>query len=220
MELFLNDKLGKITFEVNAAGKDKPTLIVAHGAGAGMDHPFMTSLAEKLQSKGLNAVRFNFPYKEQGRKAPGSPKQAQFAWERIIEEIARIYPESPLFISGKSYGGRMASHLLAEAEAPLVKGIIYYGFPLHAPGKDSKDRAAHLKDLSVPQLFIQGTKDKLANFELISEVVTGITLAKLQKIDDADHSFNVPKRTGISKDQMPDILASHTIDWIQQVLES
>lgn len=217
MKLFLNDKLGEISYKISNANDSELVLIIAHGAGAGMHHPFMNQLAESIARLGITTIRFNFPYMEKGRKAPGSPKDAIYAWEAMIDEAATKFPNAKIFMSGKSYGGRMGSHVLVEDNSLSVAGIIYYGFPLHAPGRDSKDRAAHLSGVKTPQLFIQGKKDKLANFEMITEVVNDLPKARIHEIEDGDHSFNVPKRTGISKEEMIKSLAKITVDWIQAI---
>ena len=142
MELFLNDDLGKISWELDESTSPKGVIIIGHGAGAGMHHPFMVELANLFSINGLHSIRFNFPYMESGRKSPGSPKKNIETWKLVIEHVQKLYPNLPVYLSGKSYGGRMASHLLAE-ETPLnVAGIIYFGFPLHAPGKDSKDQSS------------------------------------------------------------------------------
>lgn len=217
MKLFLNDKLGEISYEISNANDSELVLIIAHGAGAGMHHPFMHQLAEAIAKLGITTIRFNFPYMEKGRKAPGSPKDAIYAWKAMIEETTSKFPNAKILMSGKSYGGRMGSHLLADEGDLPVTGIIYYGFPLHAPGRDSKDRAAHLAGVNQPQLFIQGTKDKLANFEMINEVVNVLSKAEIHEIEDGDHSFNVPKRTGISKEEMINSLAKISVDWMQAI---
>lgn len=218
MKLFLNDKLGEITLESDEASDEGAILLLAHGAGAGMHHPFMTSLSKEISMKGVSVVRFNFPYVEKGRKAPGSPKDAIEAWRCVIQEIRNRNPKTALFISGKSYGGRMASHLLAESDSTNIKGIIYFGFPLHAPGKDSDERAAHLGTIAIPQFFIQGTRDKLANLSLISSVVAKLPLATLEEIELGDHSFKVPKSTGFSPEQMIEHLAGITSEWMKKLL--
>ena len=215
MELFLNDKLGKISVEIEEAAKPKAMIIIGHGAGAGMHHPFMVTLAQELSSKDISVVRFNFPYMEQGRKSPGSPKANIETWRLVVEYVSSKHPELPIYISGKSYGGRMASHLLAENQVPSVKGIIYFGFPLHAPGRDSKDRANHLTDVNVPQLFLQGSKDKLANLELMQEVVNCLSHAEMKVIDDADHSFNVPKKSGKTKTDVMKFLTQSSAEFIK-----
>ena len=214
MELFLNDKLGKISYEINDTPVSTSVLILAHGAGAGMYHPFMVALAEALCNEGISVIRFNFPYLEAGRKAPGSPNDAIFTWHKMVEETEKIFYGKSLFVAGKSYGGRMASHLLAEVKTN-IKGIVYFGFPLHAPGRDSKDRANHLDTIDCPQLFIQGEKDKLATIELIREVVNDLPHATLHEISDADHSFHVPKSAGISKSEMIRNLAKISADWMR-----
>ncbi|MEQ9468085.1 MAG: dienelactone hydrolase family protein [Ekhidna sp.] len=214
MELFLNDKLGKISAEETSAPRPLAILIMAHGAGAGMHHPFMHSLAGKIADLGVTTIRFNFPYMEEGRRSPGSPKTNIKTWELIVEHIKAQYPGMPVFISGKSYGGRMASHLLAEVDVD-VKGVIYYGFPLHAPGRDSKDRADHLGKIRQPQLFLQGSRDKLANLELIKEVQANLPKSSMEVIDGADHSFNVPKKSGMSKEDVMTFLAKKSVEWMK-----
>lgn len=215
MELFLNEKLGKITLEIDENKGADTIIILAHGAGAGMHHPFMNNLAEKICDLGITAVRFNFPYMEQGRKSPGSPKANIETWKLVVEHISSKYKNSKIYLSGKSYGGRMASHLMADDKPSDVRGLIYYGFPLHAPGKDSKDRADHLSSIEVPQLFLQGSKDKLANLSLMQEVVVGLKGANMEVFEDADHSFNVPKKSGLDKDEVLNLLATKTAEWIK-----
>ena len=219
MELFIDDKLGKISYQIEKSGTSDPILILAHGAGAGMDHPFMKHLSSEISKRGINVVRFNFPYIEQSRKAPGSPKHAIKTWEQIIARIKEEHKNIPLFISGKSYGGRMASHLLAAQPELKVRGIIYFGFPLHAPGRDSKERASHLTSVQIPQLFIQGTKDKLANFEMINEVVDTLASAKIHKIESGDHSFKVPKSIGNQETLIAEI-AEESVKWIKSILDN
>ena len=202
MELFLNEKLGKITLEIDEVNASKALLIIAHGAGAGMHHPFMTNLSKLLSEKAITTARFNFPYMEQGRKSPGSPKSNIETWKLVLEHLSQTYQDIPIFLSGKSYGGRMASHLMIDHNLPVVKGIIYFGFPLHAPGRDSVDRAAHLINIKIPQLFLQGSNDKLANHLLMEQVVSGLKLANIETIAHADHSFNVPKKSGKTKEDV------------------
>ncbi|MEP1032329.1 alpha/beta family hydrolase [Ekhidna sp.] len=218
MELFLNDKLGKISIEIEEANTPEAILILAHGAGAGMHHPFMVSISSDIAAANISTIRFNFPYMEQGRKSPGSPKANIETWGLIVEHISKTYPRLPIFISGKSYGGRMASHLLAQDYPETVRGIVYFGFPLHAPGRDSKDRAAHLKMVNVPQLFIQGSNDKLANIELMNEVIETLQNADMQVIEEGDHSFNVPKRSGMTKQDVMKLLVQSSTDWMKSKL--
>ena len=221
MKLFLNDKLGDISYEIVAADDPVAILIIAHGAGAGMHHAFMATLASKFAQRSVTTVRFNFPYMEQGKKSPRSPKDAISAWVAIAQQVESLFPDKPIFMSGKSYGGRMGSHMLLENhQLKAMQGIIYFGFPLHAPGKDSKDRAAHLSAIEVTQLFIQGSRDKLANIEMIREVVSALSNGQLHAIDLADHSFNVPKSAGLSKDEIMDELVDVSLRWIEKLIHS
>ena len=150
MEIFLNDKLGKIDLMLENSDSSRALMIFSHGAGAGMNHPFMVEIASKLVKNDIAVARFNFPYMQQGKRSPGSPKNNIEAWRLVTEHIQSLDINVPMFLSGKSYGGRMASHLLAEEAVAGVTGIIYFGFPLHAPGKDSKERAKPLVRASHP----------------------------------------------------------------------
>ena len=192
----------------------KALMILSHGAGAGMDHSFMSNLAGELNNQDISVLRFNFPYIDQGRRAPDSPKKAQKTIENVVTYAAASLPETPLYVGGKSYGGRMASHCAAQKTIPSVRGLIFYGFPLHAPGRDSKDRAAHLTEVGVPMLFLQGANDKLANINLIGEVTQELDLATLKTFKRGDHSFKVPKSMGLSPEEMIVKLATETAEWI------
>ncbi len=217
MELFLNEKLGNITFEIGLAPDPRAVIILAHGAGAGMHHDSMVQISQKLLQANFHCVRFNFPYMEQGRKSPGSPISNITTWGLILEHITDQFSNLPIYMSGKSYGGRMGSHYLADNSNNSVKGIIYFGFPLHAPGRDSKDRAAHLEKVKQPQLFLQGVKDKLANIQLMLEVVDDLRNAKLVEIEHADHSFNVTKKSGLTKEKVVDQLVAEIDAWIKSI---
>ncbi|MEM6829712.1 MAG: alpha/beta family hydrolase [Bacteroidota bacterium] len=220
MESHLDHDLEKIHLKIDEATAPKAVIIIAHGAGAGMDHPFMQSIAHAISQRGIHAVRFNFPYMEAGRKSPGSSKKNIEAWRVVIPEIQKKYPALPIFLSGKSYGGRMASHLLAETPIDGIQGIIYFGFPLHAPGKVGKERADHLDKINVPQLFLQGTRDKLATIGLIKEVVATLKDASLYEIPDGDHSFKVPKSASLSQDETLKLLTDQSISFIEKMTSS
>jgi uncharacterized protein len=171
--------------------------VLAHGAGAGMAHPFMASIADGLQERGIATLRYQFPYMERGSRQPDSPKLAQATVRAAVAEAARRLPEAALFAGGKSFGGRMSSQAQAASPLPRVRGLVFLGFPLHAAGKSSDERAAHLVDVRVPMLFLQGTRDELASLELLEPLVARLgTHARLQLFDDADHSFHVPARSG------------------------
>ena len=153
MTIFVDDKLGSVSALWNESDSPQYLLLLAHGAGAGMTHRFMEDVAVAISQLDGHVLRFNFPYTEQGKKAPGSPKSAQHAIVAALNYIKNQNNKLPVFLSGKSYGGRMSSHVVAEKRAKDVKGLVYFGFPLHAPGRDGKERAAHLTNISIPQYF-------------------------------------------------------------------
>ena len=169
--------------------------VVAHGAGAGMRHPFMEAVAGGLAQRRIATLRYQFPYMERGSKRPDTPKVAQAAVRAAVVAAGKRLPGVPLFAGGKSFGGRMTSQAQAAEPLPGVRGLIFLGFPLHAPGKATDERGRHLADVHVPMLFLQGTRDDFARLELLQPLVARIG-ATLRLFEDADHSFHVPKRTG------------------------
>jgi predicted alpha/beta-hydrolase family hydrolase len=170
---------------------------MAHGAGAGMGHPFMEAVAKGFAAHGIATFRYEFPYMEKGSKRPDSPAVAKARVREAVAEAARRAPGLPLFAGGKSFGGRMTSQAQAEEALPGVRGLVFFGFPLHAPGKQSDERGAHLGDVAVPMLFLQGTRDEFAKLDLLQPLVKRLGKgATLELFDDADHSFHVPARTG------------------------
>ena len=193
---------------------DKPTCIftLAHGAGAGMDHSFMETLADSLSKVGIATLRFNFPFAEHKKFRPDSPPIAHMTIEAAIKKARELNPKLPLFVSGKSFGGRMSSQYLAGHPDSSVKGIIFYGFPLHPSGKPSTERADHLKALKIPMLFLQGSKDTLATWELIKTVCESLRKATLVKLEGADHSFKAGKN-----DVMP-LLVNETKKWVDKII--
>jgi predicted alpha/beta-hydrolase family hydrolase len=177
--------------------------VLAHGAGAGMSHPFMSATAEQLANRGIATLRYQFPYMEHGSRRPDPPKIAHAAVRAAVNEAASRLPGVPLFAGGKSFGGRMTSQ--AQAEVPLagIKGLIFVGFPLHPAKQPSLDRARHLANVRVPMLFLQGDRDSLAEHRLITRVVAELgSRATLATFPDADHSFHVPARTGRTDSQV------------------
>ncbi len=185
-------------------------LVLSHGAGAGMEHPFMEQLAQALGTVNIGTLRFNFAYMENRKGAPDRPPKAQAVIKAALKKAEDYANGLPLLVGGKSFGGRMTSQLAATEELPLVKGIVYYGFPLHAPGKIGIERAAHLSAIPIPQLFLQGTRDTFAKTELIEEVCAALPLAKLVIIEGGDHSFKMLKRSGITQEEAIRKLAEET----------
>jgi predicted alpha/beta-hydrolase family hydrolase len=171
--------------------------VFAHGAGAGMTHAFMEQAATGLAARGIASLRYQFPYMEKGGKRPDPPAVAHACVRAAVAEAARACPGLPLIAGGKSFGGRMTSQ--AQARAPLagVVGLGFFGFPLHAAGKPSADRADHLADVQIPMLFLQGSNDKLAELGLLEPVVKRLgARARLHLVEGGDHSFHVPVRSG------------------------
>jgi predicted alpha/beta-hydrolase family hydrolase len=171
--------------------------VFAHGAGAGMSHPAMEAVATGLADRGIATLRYQFLYMEKGSRRPDAPAVAHAAVRAAVAEAARCCAGLPLIAGGRSFGGRMTSQ--AQAIAPLagVRGLAFLGFPLHPAGKPSTARAAHLSELKIPMLFLQGTRDGLAELKLLEPVVKGLGgLASLHLVQDADHSFHVPARSG------------------------
>ena len=182
--------------------------VFAHGAGAGMTHAFMEEAAGGLAARGIATLRYQFPYMEKGSKRPDAPAVAHATVRAAVTEAARACPGLPLIAGGKSFGARMTSQ--AQAKTPLagVRGLAFFGFPLHPAGKPSQERADHLADVRVPMLFLQGSKDKLAELDLLEPVVGRLgKSATLHLVDGADHSFHVPARSGRNdRDVMTEIL--------------
>jgi predicted alpha/beta-hydrolase family hydrolase len=176
-----------------------------------MNHPFMTALANELAQHNIATLRFNFPFTEQKKKRPDFPAVAHKTIEVVINKVHELIPNTPLFVSGKSFGGRMSSQLLSKSHFDFVKGIIFFGFPLHPPGKPTIDRADHLKEVRVPMLFIQGTKDELATWSLIEKITNELSLATLYKLDGANHAFKSGKQNLIP------VLAEATKGWIEKI---
>jgi predicted alpha/beta-hydrolase family hydrolase len=182
-----------------------------------MEHPFMDQLARKLAEYRIGTLRFNFAYMEKGKGAPDRPKKAHPAILAAVKEAQKYAGTLPLLAGGKSFGGRMTSQVAANGELEGVKGIVYYGFPLHAPGKPGIERAAHLSDITIPQLFLQGTRDTLARFDLITEVCEKLDNAHLVKMEGGDHSFKTLKRSGITHEEAVEQLAKETADFVAKL---
>lgn len=211
LQIFISDTIGTVSAEFIEADSSIALLTLAHGAGAGMNHSFMSTLAKELADHGISTLRFNFPFMENKKGRPDVPAMAHKTIEVAINKASELLPRVPLFVSGKSFGGRMSSQHLSKAKPEFVKGIIFYGFPLHPPGKPSVDRAEHLKDVKVPMLFIQGTRDELAEWSLVESVTNSLPQATLRKIEGADHAFKAGKQNLIPS------LAMLTTQWIKSL---
>ncbi len=198
LNINITPEIGSVSAILQKPADATALLVLSHGAGAGMEHPFMQDLADQLANHKVATLRFNFPFKENGG-APDRPPKAQATIQAAIQFALQHAKGLTLLVGGKSFGGRMTSLLAASDAMPGdVKGIVYVGFPLHAPGKPGMERAAHLASIRLPQLFLQGTRDTLAQFDLIEQVCSKLPHATLVKVEDADHSFQTLKRSGIS----------------------
>lgn len=183
----------------------KALYVLAHGAGAGMRHPFMDAIARALAARGIGTFRYEFEYMEKKSRRPDAPSVAMARVREAVAEAADAAPGLPLLAGGKSFGGRMTSNAQAEAALPGVRGLVFLGFPLHPPGKPSIARADHLDRVLIPMLFAQGTRDEFAEPGLLGQVLARLgTRATLHSLEGGDHSFAEPKSSGRSKD---DVLA-------------
>jgi predicted alpha/beta-hydrolase family hydrolase len=191
-------------------------LVYGHGAGAGMHHPFMESAAARLADRGIATLRYQFPYTERGGRRP-DPRGVLLATVRAAAKAAAAAaPDLPCFAGGKSMGGRMSSLAAAEGGLPDVRGLVLVGFPLHPAGRPGTARAGHLERVAVPMLFLQGTRDRLADLDLLRPVIAGLgPRARLHVVEGGDHSFAVLKRSGRDPDDVLDELADATRDWIE-----
>ncbi len=194
--------------------------VLAHGAGAGMNQPFLAAMAEGLDARGIATLRYNFPYMERGSGRPDGPAVAFAAVRAAVAEAVRRAPGLPLFAGGKSFGGRMSSG--AEAEAPMgVAGLAFLGFPLHPPGKPSVARAEHLARVRVPLLFVQGTRDEFADLALLEPMVSGLgPAAQLRLVAGGDHSFKAPAKSGRREPDIRKEILDALAEWIDAVVAS
>ena len=208
LKIPISSSIGEVSAEIFQPEKMKSILVLAHGAGAGMNHPFMTSLSTELAALAIGTMRFNFPFTEHKKNRPDVPAVAHKAIESAIQKTLELFPSTPLFAGGKSFGGRMTSQYFSKQDIKEVKGIVFVGFPLHPPGNPSIDRAEHLKEVKKKMLFLQGPRDTLAQWDLIEQVTSSLSTAKLVKIEGADHAFKVAKQNIIPA------LALHIKEWM------
>jgi predicted alpha/beta-hydrolase family hydrolase len=211
--------------EVSAILSRPPTveslLVLAHGAGAGMTHPFMESLATELAAVRVATLRFQFPYMEQKRKVPDRPPLLTATILAAVQTAAKAAPDLPLFAGGKSLGGRMTSLAASQQELAGVRGLVFFGFPLHPPNHPGTKRAAHLREVKLPMLFVQGTRDALADLKLLRPICAALgARATLHVTESADHSFHVLKSSGRTDADVLEELARTTSAWMQKLWRS
>jgi len=194
-------------------------LVLAHGAGAGMRHPFLETVARGLAERGIATFRYEFTYMEERKRRPDPPAVAEERVRSAVVEAARVAPGVPLIAGGKSFGGRMTSGAQAKHPLPDVRGLVFFGFPLHPPGRPGTARADHLDAVGIPMLFLQGTRDDFAELALLESVCARLEQrATLHVVEGADHSFRVPKRAGRSDADVLAELTKAVDDWSRAIL--
>jgi predicted alpha/beta-hydrolase family hydrolase len=203
---------------LQAPARARACYVMAHGAGAGMAHPFMAAVAAELAERGIATLRYQFPYMERGGKRPDPPALAQATVRAAVAEAGRLLPDIALFAGGKSFGGRMTSQAQASAPLPGVRGLIFLGFPLHPAKRPSRERGRHLSAVHIPMLFLQGTRDALAALDELEPLCRDLgPLATLRLYHDADHSFHVPARSGRTDAQVRGDVLDAATAWIDEV---
>lgn len=210
-QVLVSKEIGMVSVSILEAKKPIALLVIAHGAGAGKDHPFMKALALAFQHADITTIRYNFPFMENKKGRPDTPVVAGKTISALLAFAAKKYPTLSLYAGGKSFGGRMTSQLLSKTPDERVGGVVFFGFPLHPPGAPDIKRAEHLRELKVPSLFLQGTRDALADEKLIKSVVKKLPAATLMLLEGADHSFKAGKRQWIEE------LAAMTRAWIDEL---
>src|SRR5215471_13625483 len=208
--------------EVSALLVRPPTarwlLVLGHGAGAGMTHPFLESLAKELAEAGVVTLRYQFPYIEERRRVPDKPEVLISTVAAAIDRARETAPELPLLAGGKSMGGRMTSQASAQGLLEPVKGLVFFGFPLHPPNRPGTMRAEHLAKVNVPMLFLQGTRDTLADLTLLGPICEKLgSRATLHVIPEGDHSFHVLKKAGKTDAEVIKELAETTATWANKL---
>ena len=188
--------------------------VLAHGAGAGMRHPFLEVVAQRLAERSIATLRYQFPYMEQRARRPDPPAVAAATVRAAVIEAARVAPGLPLVAGGKSFGGRMTSTAQAEQPLPGVRGLVFLGFPLHPPGRPANSRAEHLARVKIPMLFLQGDRDQFADLKLLKPVLEGLgERATLHLVEGGDHSFHVLKRSGRTDSEVIADLVETIVAW-------
>jgi predicted alpha/beta-hydrolase family hydrolase len=216
VEIEVGARVGSVSALLEVPSDPKALLVFAHGAGAGMHHAFMEAVARRLSERGVGTLRYQFPYMEKGAGRPDAPVVLIASVRSACRRGAELAPGVPLFAGGKSMGGRMSSLAASEGGLGVVRGLVFLGFPLHPAGRPSTERGLHLDAVSLPMLFLQGTRDALADLMLLGPVCERLgRRATLHVIDGADHSFHVKKSTGRTDHDVLDELADVTVGWMQ-----
>jgi predicted alpha/beta-hydrolase family hydrolase len=210
---------GEVSTLLLAPPTPTAAFVFAHGAGAGITHAFMADLSAALADRAIATLRFNFPGMERGSKRPDPPAVAHAAVRAAVAEARRLLPGLPLLAGGKSFGGRMTSQAQAIDPLPGVRGLVFVGFPLHPADKPGTERAAHLTDVTLPMLFLQGTRDALADLPLLRGALAPLgDRATLRTFDDADHSFHVRASSGTNDRAVLQAIADAIAGWVDGVL--
>lgn len=210
----VGERVGEVSALLLSPEVTEWLLVLAHGAGAGMRHAFMEQLSERLAARGIATFRYQFPYMEAGRRRPDPPGVLAATVRAAVTAARAAAPGVPLLAGGKSMGGRITSHAVVQSGLQGVEGLVFFGFPLHALGRPSKDRAGHLGEIALPMLFLQGTRDGLADLDLVRGLCGRLgARATLHIVHGADHSFHMLKRSGRTDDSALDELADETSAW-------
>lgn len=218
LKIKISDSIGEISVLNYKPGKTDYVLVFAHGAGAGMKNKFMEQVSLSLAGKNIATLRFNFPYMEQGKKVPDRKPVCVDTISAVVKKAAAMYKGIPVFAGGKSFGGRMTSTAASENKIPDVKGIVFLGFPLHAPGKASNERAEHLYNVNIPMLFLQGSRDALASLDFLKPVCKKLgKKAELFIVDGGDHSFHVPKEKKMKDGDVIELICSEVKKWFDSI---
>ena len=219
LQIDVSDTLGKVSGILLRPPDAWAGFVLAHGAGAGMRHRFMERIAQALADRGMATLRYQFPYLESGGGRPDPPGVLEATVRAAVAAAWEIMPELPLVAGGKSLGGRMTSNAQARRPLPGVSGLVFIGFPLHPPKQPGESRADHLRAVELPMLFLQGTRDALAELDLITSVCHRLgPRATLHVVDGGDHSFAVLKRSGRSEAEVMDELAETVVGWCRSVV--
>lgn len=220
LTLLVSEEIGTVSAILLLPEDATAMLVLSHGAGANMEHAFMEMLAQELAKQKVGTLRFNFVYMEKGGGAPDRPEKAHAVIRAAVNEAKKHSKGLTLLAGGKSFGGRMTSQMAANGGLEEIQGIVYFGFPLHPAGKPGTTRAAHLADIKQPQLFLQGTRDTLAELELIKEVCEALPHAQLVIIEGGDHSFKLLKSAGMTHEEAIQKLAKETAAFGRRLMES